>query len=49
MGAAVDVLQLHFELGAVAAIVLVPLVNFAVMDLWVFGRGAKGLPARPIE
>jgi dolichol-phosphate mannosyltransferase len=49
MGAAVNVLQLHFELGAIAAIMLVPLVNFAVMDLWVFRRGPNGLPARSTE
>lgn len=44
MGAVVDILRLHFGLGAVAAIILVPLVNFAAMNLWVFRRGTNRLP-----
>jgi putative flippase GtrA len=44
MGAAVDVLRLHFGFGAVAAIILVPLVNFAAMNLWVFRRGVNRFP-----
>ena len=44
MGAAVDILRLHFGFGAVAAIILVPLVNFAAMNLWVFRRGTNRLP-----
>jgi putative flippase GtrA len=36
MGAVVDFLRLHYAVGIAAAIVLVPCVNFAVMQLWVF-------------
>ena len=44
MGAAVDILRLHFGFGAVAATILVPLVNFVAMNQWVFRRGANRLP-----
>jgi putative flippase GtrA len=44
MDAAVDILRVHFMFGAVAATILVPLVNFVAMDLWVFRRGANRLP-----
>lgn len=43
MGATVNVLNWHFGFGAVTAIVLVPMVNFFVMNGWVFGRSAKRL------
>lgn len=36
MGAAVDLLGLHYIFGIVAAVLLVPCVNFAVMNWWVF-------------
>ncbi|GGF72947.1 polysaccharide synthesis protein GtrA [Azorhizobium oxalatiphilum] len=38
MGAVVDVLGLHYAFGIVAAVVLVPCVNFAVMNWWVFRK-----------
>ncbi|MBN8943043.1 MAG: GtrA family protein [Rhizobiales bacterium] len=36
MGAVVDLLGIHYLLGAAATIVIVPLVNFAAMNWWVF-------------
>jgi putative flippase GtrA len=47
MGAAVDILGLHFGFGAAGAIVLVPVANFVIMDLWVFSRKAKGFAQPP--
>jgi putative flippase GtrA len=47
MGAAVDILGLHFGFGAAGAIALVPLANFVIMDLWVFSRKAEGLVQPP--
>jgi putative flippase GtrA len=44
MGTAVNILHLHFGVGAVAATILVPLVNFAAMNQWVFRRRANRLP-----
>lgn len=38
MGAIVDILGLHYLFGVVAAVVLVPLVNFFALNWWVFGR-----------
>jgi putative flippase GtrA len=49
MGAVVDVLRLHFGFGAAAAIVIVPLVNFAMMNLWVFRRTPNDPPAPPTK
>jgi putative flippase GtrA len=43
MGAVVDLLQLHYLFGIIAAIVVVPCVNFATMNWWVF-RKAVGRP-----
>ncbi len=47
MAAVVDVLRLHYALGILAAIVLVPCVNFAVMNWWVFRRTAPGSRPSP--
>jgi putative flippase GtrA len=38
MGAVVDLLGLNYAFGIVAAIVLVPCVNFVVMNWWVFHK-----------
>lgn len=38
MGAAVDLLGLHYIFGIVAAVLLVPCVNFGVMNWWVFHK-----------
>ena len=43
MGAAVDLLKLHYTFGIIASIVVVPCVNFATMNWWVF-RKAVGRP-----
>jgi putative flippase GtrA len=42
MGAAVDVLKLPYYLGVFAAIVVVPLANFFLMDAWVFSNHGVG-------
>lgn len=39
MAAAIDYLGLHYAFGIVAAIVVVPSVNFLVLDQWVFFSG----------
>ena len=44
MGSSVNILHLHFEFGAIAATILVPLVNFAAMNQWVFRRAANRSP-----
>jgi putative flippase GtrA len=36
MGAIVDLLGLHYSAGIVAAVIIVPVVNFLVMQWWVF-------------
>jgi len=38
MGAIVDLLGLHYAFGMVAAVIMVPVVNFFAMNLWVFRR-----------
>jgi putative flippase GtrA len=38
MGAVVDFLRLHYMFGIIAAIALVPVVNFVIMQWWVFRR-----------
>jgi putative flippase GtrA len=38
MAAAVDFFGLHYAVGIVAAIVMVPVVTYVVMDSWVFDR-----------
>lgn len=38
MGAAVDYFGLHYAFGIVAAVVLVPLLNFVLMNWWVFRK-----------
>jgi putative flippase GtrA len=44
MGTAVNIFHLHFGFGEIAATILVPLVNFAAMNQWVFRRGANCSP-----
>ena len=41
MGAAVNVLALHYLFGVAGAILLVPLANFFLMNIWVFGARAR--------
>lgn len=38
MGAAVEMLHLHYAVGIAAAVVFVPIVNFVIMNWWVFGK-----------
>ena len=38
MSVVVDFLGLHYVFGVLAAVVLVPCVNFAIMNWWVFRR-----------
>ena len=38
MGAIVDLLDLHYSTGIIAVVMLVPAVNFLVMQWWVFRR-----------
>jgi putative flippase GtrA len=47
MGVVVDLLRLHYAVGMVGAIVLVPLVNFAAMNWWVFRR--RGFQREPSQ
>jgi putative flippase GtrA len=41
MEAAVNALGVHYVFGIIGAIVLVPLANFVLMEIWVFGRPAQ--------
>lgn len=41
MQAATNTLGLHYLFGIVGAIVLVPLTNFLLMEIWVFGRSVR--------
>ncbi|SFI90102.1 Putative flippase GtrA (transmembrane translocase of bactoprenol-linked glucose) [Bosea sp. OK403] len=47
MGVVVDLLRLHYAVGMVGAIILVPLVNFAAMNWWVFRR--RGIQREPSQ
>ena len=38
MGAIADLLGLHYSAGILAAVIIVPVVNFLVMQWWVFRR-----------
>ena len=38
MTVAIDFLALHYAIGIILGIGLVPIVNFFVMDKWVFAR-----------
>jgi len=50
MGAVVDTLHLHYAVGIVAAVVLIPAINFSVMNLWVFSsRVRRPAAARPTD
>lgn len=40
MGLAVERLHLHYAIGIVGAVVLVPVISFLVFDRWVFKSGA---------
>ena len=41
MGISVDVLNLHYSIGIVAAVTLVPFINFVFMNWWVFRSASK--------
>ena len=41
MSSAVNSLGLHYSIGIIAAIVLVPLCNFLLLDRWVFGTRSR--------
>lgn len=55
MAAAVQMLRLHYVVGIAAAVVFVPIVNFVIMNWWVFGKSARPAtsggttPNSPIE
>ncbi len=42
MATAFDYFGLHYLVGVLAAIILVPVANFLAMSLWVFRKGATG-------
>jgi putative flippase GtrA len=46
-GAAVDIFRLHYAFGIVAAIVVVPSMNFVAMNWWVFRRAIGGPQPEP--
>jgi hypothetical protein len=41
MGAAVDLLGLHYSAGIFGGVVLVPIVTFLVLNRWVFRHQAR--------
>ena len=36
MAAAIDYFKLHYVIGIIAAVVLIPIVNFLALNIWVF-------------
>ena len=47
MAAAIDYFGLHYAVGIVGAVVLVPLVNFFALDLWVFRHRTRSSAPEP--
>lgn len=43
MSTAVEMMKLHYLFGVLGAIVLVPVTNFILMNVWVFGKRASSL------